>query len=110
VKLVSSGTMREIDRAAIDGRGIPSEELMENAGLGIALRILNDLIDSPLSTRVAVLCGKGNNGGDGFVIARHLHREGVNVAVYFLGPVDNLSADARLNHDRVCVDRGQVSR
>ena len=100
MKLVTSETMRQIDREAIDGRGIPSEQLMENAGQGIAERILANLMPSAGSGSAAVFCGKGNNGGDGYVIARHLYKVGVDVTVHFLGPVDKLSTDAKLNFDR----------
>jgi NAD(P)H-hydrate epimerase len=92
--------MRRIDAAAIAGRGMPSDELMERAGEGIATRILAQLISDPEKTSVAVFCGKGNNGGDGYVIARHLHQAGVSVTVYFMGPLDGLTRDARLNFDR----------
>ncbi|MEW5796251.1 MAG: NAD(P)H-hydrate dehydratase [Candidatus Zixiibacteriota bacterium] len=100
MKLVTSATMRQIDREAIDNRGIPSDKLMENAGSGIALRILTDLLPRPESAHVCVFCGKGNNGGDGFVIARHLAQSGVDVQIFFIGPARELSADARLNFDR----------
>jgi hydroxyethylthiazole kinase-like uncharacterized protein yjeF len=100
VKLVSSVTMRRIDREAIERRGIPSDRLMENAGGSIALRILSDLLSDPTEANVAVFCGKGNNGGDGLVIARHLNRAGVEVQVFFIGPPEELSADARLNYNR----------
>ena len=73
---------------------------MENAGSGIALRILSDLVPRPEQSRVAVFCGKGNNGGDGYVIARHLAEAGANVKVYYLGPEEKMSADARLNFGR----------
>jgi len=81
VKLVTSAIMRMIDREAIDNRGIPSDELMENAGSGIALWILTYLLPSPESSRVAILCGKGNNGGDGYVVARYLKNAGAEVDV-----------------------------
>jgi len=73
---------------------------MENAGRGIAEQMLSDLIDSPESTQVAVFCGKGNNGGDGFVIARYLQEAGVKVKTYFIGPPEKLSADGKLNLNR----------
>jgi ADP-dependent NAD(P)H-hydrate dehydratase / NAD(P)H-hydrate epimerase len=100
VKLVTSATMRRIDRETIDRRGIPSDKLMENAGSGIALRILADLIPDPTQVKIAVFCGKGNNGGDGFVIARHLSSSGANIQTFFIGSPDELSQDARLNYDR----------
>jgi len=100
VKLVTSATMRLIDREAIEKCGIPSDTLMENAGGAIALRILTDLLPRPDSANVAVFCGKGNNGGDGFVIARHLGKAGVDVDVLFIGPASELSPDAKRNYDR----------
>ncbi len=100
LKLVTSAVMREIDREAIDKRGIPSEQLMETAGEGIAARILSDQFADDFPGDVAVFCGNGNNGGDGFVIARHLHGAGMDVTVYFVGPLEKLSPDARLNFDR----------
>ena len=69
MKLVTAEQMRAIDRDAIDRVGIPGPELMENAGKGIADEILSDHIEDPSATRVVVFCGKGNNGGDGFVVA-----------------------------------------
>jgi NAD(P)H-hydrate epimerase len=100
MKLVTSEQMRSVDREAIDNRKIPSEKLMENAGRGIAMAILDELITVPESTAVAVLCGKGNNGGDGYVVARYLHEVGVTVSVYLIGPVEKFSQDAQLNYDR----------
>ncbi|PWB74555.1 bifunctional ADP-dependent NAD(P)H-hydrate dehydratase/NAD(P)H-hydrate epimerase [candidate division GN15 bacterium] len=100
MKLVTAAQMRAIDRETIDLHGISGPTLMESAGRGIAELMLSDLIDSPESTHVAVFCGKGNNGGDGFVIARYLHDAGVKVKTYFMGPADKLSHDARLNLNR----------
>jgi len=100
MKLVTSDQMRQVDSEAIDKRKIPGEQLMENAGSGIADAILDELIIDPSQTKVAVFCGKGNNGGDGFVIARCLHQADVDVVLFFMGPPDKLSPDARLNFDR----------
>jgi hydroxyethylthiazole kinase-like uncharacterized protein yjeF len=100
VKLVTSATMRLIDREAIEKRGIPSDTLMENAGGNVALRILADQVPKPESSKVAVFCGKGNNGGDGLVIARHFRKAGVGVEVFFIGPIAELSTDAQRNHER----------
>jgi ADP-dependent NAD(P)H-hydrate dehydratase / NAD(P)H-hydrate epimerase len=101
MKLVTSAQMRAIDRNTIDHHGISGEELMEFAGQGVAERIIEDILDTPDRTRVVVYCGKGNNGGDGFVIARALTEAGVHVSVYFIGPADKLAPDARLNYDRL---------
>ncbi len=99
MKLVTSDQMRAIDRDAIDHRGIPSLTLMENAGRAIAHQILDGTFHNPESKRVAIFCGKGNNGGDGFVIARYLHQAGAHVDCWFLGPIDQLSHDGRVNFD-----------
>jgi hydroxyethylthiazole kinase-like uncharacterized protein yjeF len=100
MKLVTADQMRAIDRDTIDNQHVPGLTLMENAGHGIAERILRDLIHTPKSAHVAIFCGKGNNGGDGFVISRYLHQAGVEVDVWFVGPIEILSADARASFDR----------
>jgi len=100
MKLVTSEQMRQIDRETIDSHGIPGPDLMENAGRGIAERIAAHVMHDVDSASVAIFCGKGNNGGDGYVVARYLSRMGANVAVYYLGPPDQLSEDARLNYRR----------
>jgi NAD(P)H-hydrate epimerase len=100
MKLVTAEVMRSIDRETIENRGIPGPELMENAGRGIAERIRDDiLLDCPGKT-IAVFCGKGNNGGDGFVVGRYLHQYGCDVTLYYIGPADKLSPDASLNLNR----------
>lgn len=100
MKLVTSEQMRQIDREAIEVRGIPGEELMENAGRGIAEKILGSVNLFPGEWRVAIFCGKGNNGGDGFVVGRYLKDAGHKIEIYYMGPVDKLSHGARLNYDR----------
>lgn len=99
MKLVTAALMRQIDREAIDKDGIPSLELMENAGKGIAERILSGLASGNTSA-IAVVCGTGNNGGDGFVIARHLHTAGCTIRLFCAGPEEKLSDDARKNYLR----------
>ncbi len=90
--------MQACDRAAIEEYRIPGAVLMENAGLQV-LDVLHEINGgaAPLST--AVVCGRGNNGGDGFVVARHLHNLGREAIVYLVGTPDSLSGDARLNYD-----------
>jgi NAD(P)H-hydrate epimerase len=84
---------RKIDRRAIEEFGIPSIVLMENAGRG-AVDVLERLgINGP----VDILCGKGNNAGDGFVIARHLDVRGYKCRVVLLSPPDELRGDAATN-------------
>ncbi|MBN1213442.1 MAG: NAD(P)H-hydrate epimerase, partial [candidate division Zixibacteria bacterium] len=100
MKLVTSAQMRAVDREAIENQGIPGPELMEHAGRGIAEGILENLIENPDETTAVIFCGKGNNGGDGFVIGRYLHQAGVNVVIFYIGSPDKMSPDARLNFDR----------
>jgi len=75
---LSRAEVRELDRRAIEEFGIPGAVLMENAGRGVAELLLSLNIDR---RPVVIICGKGNNGGDGFVIARHLDFAGVNVRI-----------------------------
>jgi len=100
MKLVTADRMRSIDREAIENRGIPGPELMENAGRGIAERIRDRVIDDARGKKIAVFCGKGNNGGDGFVVGRYLHQYGAEVVIYYPKPAEKLSDDAKLNYDR----------
>lgn len=104
MKVVTARQMAELDRVATETYGIPSLVLMENAGRSCAeriLRILQDKVGIPEEASVAVVCGRGNNGGDGLVIARHLHNRGVYVEVFLLADEEQLSRDARLQHEIV---------
>jgi len=83
IKPVTAKAMSEIDKRAQDEYGIPASRLMENAGLAVAEHIISEL--SPFQNkRIAIFCGKGNNGGDGFVIARRLSQESPGSSVVFL--------------------------
>lgn len=84
--------VREIDRKAIEEYEIPGIILMENAGRNVVEEILK-MLSWPKKAKVVIFCGKGNNGGDGFVIARHLYNKGVNVSVYLLTRISNVLAD-----------------
>jgi hydroxyethylthiazole kinase-like uncharacterized protein yjeF len=95
--LLDAPRMRAVDRWAIDERGIPSLELMERAGEGVAQAVEALSHDGLL----AVVCGKGNNGGDGFVVARLLRQAGREVTVVCLAPREELSPDARANAERL---------
>jgi NAD(P)H-hydrate epimerase len=92
--ILSREQVRAIDRRAIDEFGIPGVVLMENAGRGAA-EVLLSL--GPQGRGVVVCCGKGNNGGDGFVIARHLDNRGVPVRVLLFAKSDELTGDAAIN-------------
>jgi NAD(P)H-hydrate epimerase len=88
---------RAIDTWAIEERGIPGIELMERAGAGLAELLEERAPDG----RVAVVCGKGNNGGDGLVVARLLRERGREVDVLLLAEADELRGDARANLERL---------
>ena len=95
---------REIDALAINRYGIPGLVLMENAGRGVVdvlLSIDPVLIENPQHS-VTVLCGKGNNAGDGFVIARHLEIRGVHTKVILLADPVELRGDAQTNFEILC--------
>ena len=91
MKIVSTAEMREIDRSTSERFGIPSLTLMENAGAAVARFVLSDY---PQAERVGILCGKGNNGGDGFVVARKLVEAGYAVRVLLLCDPEELRGDA----------------
>ena len=93
--ILSREQVRAIDRRAIDEFGVPGVVLMENAGRGAAEVLLSLGARGP----VVICCGKGNNGGDGFVIARHLDNRGVPVRVLLFADPATLTGDAALNHD-----------
>ncbi len=88
--------IRALDVVAIERVGIPGVVLMENAGRGIAELIYGALRD-PAVNRVLILCGPGNNGGDGFVVARHLHNAGVHVDVALAASPEKSRGDAATN-------------
>ncbi|MCZ6750245.1 MAG: NAD(P)H-hydrate epimerase, partial [Acidobacteria bacterium] len=98
MKILTAAQMREIDRISIEKLGIPGMVLMENAGRNL-LRLLEEKFPNLKRERVAVLCGKGNNGGDGFVIARHLKMRGHHPRVFLLADPQSLKGDARTNYD-----------
>ena len=98
--LVTAGEMQEMDRQTIATHGIPGLELMENAGRG-ATRVLLDQFGDQVRAGVGIFCGKGNNGGDGFVIARCLAEKGIDVSVYLLAKIAALKGDAAANLERL---------
>lgn len=100
MRVVTASQMRELDRRAIEEFGIPSLLLMENAGLQAALEMERSFPHLRRS-RVAVVCGRGNNGGDGFVVARHLFDRGTTVEVFLLAKRSDVKGDARTNFEIV---------
>ena len=88
--------MREVDRLTSEREGIPSATLMENAGTNLA-RFIEARLPTFRRRRIAVLCGKGNNGGDGFVVARHLRDSGARPDVYLFAAPEQMQGDAAEN-------------
>lgn len=94
--LVTANEMQEMDQKTIHSFGIPGQVLMENAGRG-AVRVLLSKINSKDTQKIAVLAGRGNNGGDGFVMARYLLEKGCRITVFLLAPKEAVKGDAKVN-------------
>ena len=95
--LLSVQQMGEADRVTVTA-GTPATDLMDNAGMAVAREIRRRWSACP----VIVLCGPGNNGGDGFVAARHLSEAGWPVRIALLGPLDRLKGAARHHAEKWC--------
>ncbi|MFZ3171178.1 MAG: NAD(P)H-hydrate dehydratase [Carboxydocellales bacterium] len=94
--IATTEEMRKLDRTAIESLGIPGVVLMENAGLQVVeviARVLGELKDK----KITIMAGKGNNGGDGFVIARHLLNRGAEVKTLLFANIEEISGDAKVN-------------
>src|SRR5687767_4566418 len=100
--LYTASEMRAIDAWAIAELGVPSLELMEKAGAGVAAAVRELDPTGP----VRIVCGKGNNGGDGLVAARRLRDAGVEAEALLLWPAGELSGDALANHERLLAAGG----
>lgn len=96
MKLVTSEEMRALDQGAIKEYGIPGLILMENAALGV-VKLIREFLGILKGKKITVIAGKGNNGGDGFAIARHLINNGCEVKVLILGNPEVIKGDARVN-------------
>lgn len=96
-KIATAQEMRHLDSAAIDEAGIPGLILMENAAVGVLRAIRMTVGDELPGKRFIMACGKGNNGGDGYAVARHLLNRGAEVTVLAIGPVADLKGDAAVN-------------
>jgi ADP-dependent NAD(P)H-hydrate dehydratase / NAD(P)H-hydrate epimerase len=101
MKALTAAEMREVDRLTTERLAIPTLQLMETAGRCVAdaFRELTDRAGLKPRT-ISVLCGKGNNGGDGFVVARHLQTAATRVHVYLFARPDELRGDAATNFQR----------
>lgn len=98
MKYITSKEMQQIDRCAQEEFGIPSIILMENAGQK-AFQVALDMLPITKNVKVVCVCGKGNNGGDGFVCARHLINNGIDVDTFLLGNPDELKKDPKTNFE-----------
>ncbi len=96
MRALARDEVRGVDRAAIETVGIPGPVLMENAGRQVTDAVC-ELLGAAGGSRVAVLAGGGNNGGDGFVVARHLDLRGTEAVTFLVAPRDKLTDDAALN-------------
>ncbi len=96
MRILNAEQMREADRRAIQEIGIASLVLMENAGRQVVAAI-ESLYPDLAERRIAIVCGKGNNGGDGFVVARTLQQRGFDVSVFVIGRLTEVKGDARTN-------------
>ncbi len=99
-KLVTGTQMAQIDRCSIEEHGVPGLELMERAGAEV-VEVIRDRWDGLEGLSAAVVCGKGNNGGDGLVVARLLHEAGVAVRVFLTSPKEAQSPDTTHNLSRL---------
>jgi hydroxyethylthiazole kinase-like uncharacterized protein yjeF len=99
MRILTANQMREADRLTAERHNLPGPQLMENAGKGV-VDFLRKHIDDPAKARIVILCGKGNNGGDGFVVARLLRELGAAPRVLLFSAPDAVRGDARLNLER----------
>jgi len=100
MKLVTTQQMREIDKETIENVGIPGLELMEKAGKATA-EVAKEMLVNPKGKKVAIFCGKGNNGGDGFVIGRYLCGWKAKVDLHLLSKISEVKGDAKTNLNKV---------
>ncbi len=98
MRILNADQMRDADRRTIEEIGIPSLVLMENAGRQ-TVAAMESRFAEPMQGQIAVLCGRGNNGGDGFVIARTLAQRGLDPLVFVVGEIAGVRGDARTNLD-----------
>ncbi len=96
MRILNAQQMREADRRSIEDIGIASLVLMENAGRQVVAAV-ESLYPDLADRSIAIVCGKGNNGGDGFVAARTLQQRGFDVSVFVIGRVNEIKGDARIN-------------
>jgi ADP-dependent NAD(P)H-hydrate dehydratase / NAD(P)H-hydrate epimerase len=99
MKILTAAEMREVDRLTTERSGVPSLTLMENAGKSVA-EFIRERFPDFLRRQIVILCGKGNNGGDGFVAARHLREIGAKPALFFFATPEEMRGNAAENRKR----------
>src|SRR5271167_4641865 len=99
MKALTAAEMREVDRLTTERYGVPGLTLMENAGTSAA-EFIRHKFPNLAHRRVVVLCGKGNNGGDGFVVARKLRESGAKPELYLFAAPEEMQGDAATNCKR----------
>jgi NAD(P)H-hydrate epimerase len=97
MKVATAAQMRAIDQQCIENAGIPGVVLMETAGEALAQACIEELGSDAIGKRIAIFCGNGNNGGDGFVAARRLANARARVTIFLAGTPDKLKGDARIH-------------
>jgi len=99
MKYITPEKMREIDRRTQEEFGIPAAILMENAGRAV-FQTAMEMLSEKQGKKVTVVCGRGNNGGDGFVAARHLMNNGIDVSIFLVADVREIKGEAEANYHR----------
>ncbi|MGA8145257.1 MAG: NAD(P)H-hydrate dehydratase [Candidatus Acidiferrales bacterium] len=107
MKILTAAEMREVDRLTAERYGVSGSALMENAGSSVA-KFIETRFRGLEARRIVVLCGKGNNGGDGFVAARYLADAGANPVVIVVALQDEMRGDAATNRERWRKSGGEV--
>ena len=112
MEYITPGKMREIDRRTQEEFDIPATILMENAGRAVFQNAMEMLCEKQeKKVKVTVVCGRGNNGGDGFVAARHLMNNGIDVSIFLVAVVKELKGEAEANYlraEKVAKTMGKV--
>lgn len=96
--------VRAFDAWAIKELGVPGVVLMENAAAG-CVTVIETYFSAAFASGVCIFCGTGNNGGDGFVIARHLYNRDISIHIIICGDPTKIKGDAKINYD-ICVNMG----
>ncbi|HEX9740184.1 MAG TPA: NAD(P)H-hydrate epimerase, partial [Ignavibacteriaceae bacterium] len=97
IPLYSTNQIRQVDDFAVKQFGFPGPVLMENASIEIYRYLEEKILKGDKQKKIGFICGKGNNGGDGFASARHCVNNGYDVKILYLGNEDELSGDCQTN-------------